>query len=1461
MANYANFDTTFPESVAQRLEEVSHDLKTFIEAAWAKQLAEVTGKIEQEVEAKSSAKEASRSLEEQLAEARSRIQVLERELELSRSKQQNCQESKAISASPVSTPPPTTPPALIAPATGTLPHVGAKASPPLASAALPARGGAPQVQTGDAKHGSLVTSLSGFDAALQRVTSNAQAPPKRWRVNNFDLGAVAVPQSVNIMIHFITNFREELMLHYGISHDGRQWKFAKSQFFKAAQETGVQELQIELDSSDRAPQLMFVLKAPKDTWLKDGGRDFSFLLPEMVVPPAPNHTVPAPNHTVPDTSVKVQHDAVSDAQKWETALQRFQHGRASRTKRGDVVFGSFKISEGCGEIDVVASSDGPQGGINVEFTACLKPCLGQLGVARLHWGTTGSGRRKVWQLPPEAIWPKGTHAADSKACQSLFSKLDADFQILSLTIPKDSDVPGIAFVVKIDPGDRWLKNDDGRDCIIMFKADSSRWRGLWPEVAQRIVEAECDWDHMTLMHRYNLCSELVGKWEQDKEPDVVRCPSWSALFRTNSWSRIPSMSLLEVDVQSSVEAAEFWSWMFVWQRFSFMRLLDWQRNYNTKPRELAGATDNLARKLCSAWKAFPEVRLWVRWTLSTLGRGGNKGQEIRDEILHIMHRNKIPETAGHFYEQWHQKLHNNTTPDDVGICRALIAFLRSNGNMGEYWKVLLDHGITKDRLASFERPITKEPYLHGDTGSLIFEFENYLRILQSVHDALDLQTALEHSRWCLPGDLPGKIEDICRNCVQGGGLRRSRSLSDFRGQDYGSLDDSHRRFMKAADARLGLLALLNDPRVDENAVRQLLLLDYAIETQQSVLIQGMGAENRLPQLCDQLKSLLIAVLGHLPLFAELRVVLLDWMRLSPDCATLRYNGSAVESALLLKAMCDRVSRVIGEQVDNFQDIMGPKAYHLGGAAGVQKEVLDVFVDEVLRGSALFSISLVLKRLEPVLRNLAHLPPWQLISAVNKPVQGELQLIPRMLHIQDKVFDVPTVLLSGAVSGEEEVPVGVQAVLVRSAAEAPDILSHCAVRARNSGVLLATCFDPDLSSRIAAELEGQWVEVLCKPDGSLSVERAQRPKQDPAKMRRLSRQMSRECTQESLQMGLQEKPLKMNLRDDLKCSWCVRPDEMDKHKVGSKSLNLAMLSPKLPKDLRTPQAVALPYGCLQKVLLHPDNSEVLPKLDRTLSKLQPNTSNQDAHAIFEEARLIIEELQMPQQLAQALKQSMDEVGTKEGEHRLQNFYNETEAWDATKKVWASLFALRPWVSLAKAGRSFHDLNMAVLVQELLPAQYAFVLHTKNPFTDDPEEVYGELVPGRGEALVGNFPGRALSFRGKKGQQPVVTSFLSKSVRLQTQECLIFRSDSNGEDLEGFAGAGLFESICAREDIRCAVKLHKLRVVCDADYRRQLLHRLVEAGREVERAFNGQPQDIEGCVDHQDRIFIVQSRPQV
>ena len=93
----------------------------------------------------------------------------------------------------------------------------------------------------------------------------------------------------------------------------------------------------------------------------------------------------------------------------------------------------------------------------------------------------------------------------------------------------------------------------------------------------------------------------------------------------------------------------------------------------------------------------------MRLLLAQVGRGGD-GQAIRDEILNIMHRNNISEKKGTWMEEWHQKLHNNTTPDDVPICEAYLAFLRADGDNGAYWRVLSDAGAAALRNGSVSRP-------------------------------------------------------------------------------------------------------------------------------------------------------------------------------------------------------------------------------------------------------------------------------------------------------------------------------------------------------------------------------------------------------------------------------------------------------------------------------------------------------------------------------------------------------------------------------------------------------------------------------------------------------------------------------------------------------------------------------------------------------------------------------------
>src|SRR4029077_18046179 len=132
------------------------------------------------------------------------------------------------------------------------------------------------------------------------------------------------------------------------------------------------------------------------------------------------------------------------------------------------------------------------------------------------------------------------------------------------------------------------------------------------------------------------------------------------------------------------------------------------RNYNTQPRELAHSQERLADRLAELYQQKPAGRPLLRLMLATIGKGGD-GQRIRDEILQIMHRHHLKEVTGHFLEEWHQKLHNNTTPDDVIICQAFIEFQNTNGNQERFDQVLQEGGVTRQRLETFERPIRSSP--------------------------------------------------------------------------------------------------------------------------------------------------------------------------------------------------------------------------------------------------------------------------------------------------------------------------------------------------------------------------------------------------------------------------------------------------------------------------------------------------------------------------------------------------------------------------------------------------------------------------------------------------------------------------------------------------------------------------------------------------------------------------------
>lgn len=109
-------------------------------------------------------------------------------------------------------------------------------------------------------------------------------------------------------------------------------------------------------------------------------------------------------------------------------------------------------------------------------------------------------------------------------------------------------------------------------------------------------------------------------------------------------------------------------------------------------------------------------------------------------------------------EEWHQKLHNNTSPDDIIICQvwrvlllnglpcsyiqilkdfiysvlqALIDYIESDFDIGVYWKTLNENGITKQRLLSYDRAIHSEPSFRRDQkDGLLRDLAHYMRTLK-----------------------------------------------------------------------------------------------------------------------------------------------------------------------------------------------------------------------------------------------------------------------------------------------------------------------------------------------------------------------------------------------------------------------------------------------------------------------------------------------------------------------------------------------------------------------------------------------------------------------------------------------------------------------------------------------------------------------------------------------------------
>ena len=1070
-------------------------------------------------------------------------------------------------------------------------------------------------------------------------------------------------------------------------------------------------IRIKLDLPNTWDSLLFVLYVPEGKkWIKNGRGDFRIELPRSGKGLSPQQAL---------------EDKTSDG-NWQ--------------RQDFTIDGGDKLAAGIVEHD---------GGTRI-LLAC-----DATGPLTLHWGLAGKFRHQ-WLLPSVAFQPPGTVEFAKTAVRTPFYEREG-LQWLELDFPRtaaEQSPRGINFILYQSATDQWLKVN-GQDIYLPLAQKNGEDKVFGSmavrELAERIIHEEMSRGSWTLMHRFNLCHDLLQGAEDDPE----------------------TLALL-----------------FVWLRYSFIRQLDWQRNYNTQPRELSHAQDRLTIRLAEVYLQHPPGRPWARLMLSTLGRGG-EGQKVRDEILHIMHRNHLKEVHGHFMEEWHQKLHNNTTPDDIVICEAYLAFLHSDGNLANFYDTLSQGGVSRERLQSFERPIRTDPEYYADKrDALCHDFEHFLRILKSVHSGTDLDTAAEGARGALDQALNEKLNRLYDQRGNSAPLRdQVETITSLR-------EGLKVRFVQQGDAR---------------AVREMLYLDLALEQLlRGILEQAHPDNSNIIGLTD----LVWLVLRNLSLDAE------DGE--SEVCA--RHLRTLIETydeshewALHAKSVTDRAGRTLAHWSQVLFDRLQPKAESMGEAFAAESWTIPLFSEEIIRGSAGFMLSLLLSRLEPLLRACAGLGGWQVISPAH--TSGQVRVVDNLRSVQGDTFTLPTVLITGVVAGDEEIPHGVTSVITT---DSPDLVSHVAVRARNTRVLFATCYDTSQFEQLKT-LQGKQLKLNVNAAGDVKYQEVE--------------SVERSIVTESETLTLQRRSFS---------SWVVPDDQFNEKIVGGKSNNLQVLRGHLSKWISFPQSIALPFGVFEQTLASSENRELAQAL---AGLLQQAPRNPEIH--LPQIRQLLQGLFAPEALQKALLTTWSEVGLPQMDWKL--------IWQTIKSVWASKWNERAWYSRTARNINHDDLMMAVLIQQVIVADYAFVIHTTNPLNGRDDEILAEVVPGLGETLVGNYPGRALGFVCNKANLELkLISYPGKSLGLYGSG-VIFRSDSNGEDLESYAGAGLYDSFLADPPQQQLLDYTNDPLVWDQEFRENMLRNIARIGLEVEEAC-GSAQDIEGAVQQGD-YFVVQTRTQV
>ena len=277
------------------------------------------------------------------------------------------------------------------------------------------------------------------------------------------------------------------------------------------------------------------------------------------------------------------------------------------------------------------------------------------------------------------------------------------------------------------------------------------------------------------------------------------------------------------------------------------------------------------------------------------------------------------------------------------------------------------------------------------------------------------------------------------------------------------------------------------------------------------------------------------------------------------------------------------------------------------------------------------------------------------------------------------FERRTVLIVDKITGEEEVPSNVQAIvlLASETGDHPDVLAHVSVRARNLKVLLCVLFDQEKCNQVAA-LEGKHIFLQ-----SITSDDVRFELQNPHHA--LTRKASSHLILKTAIENASE------IRDPPDFTEVVMPlTAFNPEQMGAKSNNLKVLKDQTPDWLNVPESICLPFKVMEHCMGACDlaGKQRIARLIRRLSKTRK--FEKMAGRLLRCKQIL---LALKFERANPHDQVMIELKQKVMAFGVEDF---GKAWTAIKKVWASKFNERAFLATKKIGVTLNKVFMAVLI---------------------------------------------------------------------------------------------------------------------------------------------------------------------